>query len=60
MAIRNAEPRSDDEALERLRRKRDQEWELAGLARQDRDYQAEARHTANAKDYQYQISEYLK
>lgn len=35
--------------LEKLQRKRDQEWEMAGLARQDGDAAAEKAHTANAR-----------
>lgn len=58
MAIRNAEPRSNDPVLERLRRKRDQAWDMAGLARQDGDMVDAAKQTAAAKDYQRQINEY--
>lgn len=31
------------------KRKANQEWEMAGLARQDRDTDAADRHTANAR-----------
>lgn len=49
-----------DEQLNRLRRKRDQEWELAGCARQDGDVKDEALHIAKAQDYAKQISAHLK
>lgn len=49
---------SSDE-LERLRRKRDQAWEMAGLARQDGDKDDEKRRTDEAREYQRQIAEYL-
>lgn len=35
--------------LEKLRRKANQHWEMAGLARQDRDTADEQRHTAEAR-----------
>lgn len=50
---------SKDLHLERLRRKRDQSWDLAGCARQDGDKTDEARHTADAREYERQIKEYL-
>ena len=37
---------------DRWSRKADQEWELAGLARQDRDMVAAKRHTERARAYQ--------
>lgn len=39
------------EHLKDLRRKADQEWELAGLARVDGDEADEAIHTAKAREY---------
>lgn len=39
----------------KLRRKADQSWELAGCARQDRDHIDEAKHTANARKYEAEI-----
>ena len=36
---------------ERLRRKEDQAWEMAGLARQDRDMADAARRTQEARDW---------
>lgn len=60
MTYRNKEPVTDDAQLERLKRKRDQEWEMAGLARQDRDEAAAKKHTENARDYSRQIAEYLR
>lgn len=56
---RNAEPRTDDAYLERLKRKRDQAWDMAGNARQDRDTAAEKKYTEEARDYCRQIKEYL-
>lgn len=44
-------------SLEALRRKADQSWEMAGLARQDGDKADEARHTANAREYEAAIGE---
>ena len=40
-----------DQELNRLRRKADQAWELAGCARQDGDKADEARWTAEALEY---------
>lgn len=45
--------------LTQLRRKADQEWEMAGLARQDQDHPDEERHTKKAREYERQIQEYL-
>jgi hypothetical protein len=50
---------SGDVYLDRMRRKRDQAWEMAGLARRDNDKTDEARHTAEARDWERRISEYL-
>lgn len=55
---RNAEPRSDDLNIERLRRKRDQEWDMSGLARVDGDKKDEERHRLKALDYERQLREY--
>ena len=41
--------------LERLRKKADQAWEMAGLARQDRDHADEQRRTLEARGYEEQI-----
>lgn len=49
-----------DQYLERLRRKRDQAWEMAGCARQDGDKADEIRRTEEARDYSRQIKEYLE
>lgn len=59
MRYRNAEPTTDDRHLERLKRKRDQAWDMAGNARTDRDTEAEKKYTAEAQDYCRQIKEYL-
>jgi hypothetical protein len=40
-----------------LRRKADQEWELAGLARADHDPADEAKHTKQAREYERQLRE---
>jgi hypothetical protein len=36
---------------EKLKRKANQSWELAGCARQDNDYVDEAKYTADARKY---------
>lgn len=52
------ENNSDDMlSLEQLRRKRDQAWELAGLARQDGDTADERRWTNRARELQRKIRE---
>jgi hypothetical protein len=56
MTIRNAEPKGNPD-IERLRRKRDQAWEMAGLARQDGDRVDEERRTEEAREYARQIQE---
>ena len=43
--------------IERLRRRANQEWEMAGLARQDGDHAAEAKHTAEARRLDRQARE---
>jgi hypothetical protein len=45
MSIRDARPYND------YRRKANQQWDLAGLARQDGDKKAEAEHTEKAREY---------
>ena len=45
--------------LDRLRRKRDQAWEMAGLARQDGDEKAVAKHHQEAAEFTKQIKELL-
>lgn len=57
MALRNLEPRSDDPKVERLRRKRDQAWEMAGLASQDGDIKDCERRMAEATDYSRKLHE---
>jgi len=44
-------------SVEKLRRKANQAWELAGLARQDHDTTDEARWTQLAKLYDERIKE---
>src|SRR5690606_17289509 len=43
--------------IEQLRRKADQHWELAGLARLDRDFADEARHMRLARELERRIRE---
>jgi hypothetical protein len=43
-----------------LRRKADQEWDMAGLARQDNDMKAAAEHTEKAREYQRQLGELIR
>ena len=50
MAIRTA-PRGW-KGFDPIQRKIDQEWDMAGLARQDGDHEAEKRHTENARRLQ--------
>lgn len=45
--------------IDRLRRKRDQHYELAGMARQDGDLQDNARNLKIAKSIEKRISELL-
>lgn len=40
-----------------LRRKADQHWEMAGLARQDGDHKDAARHTEEARKYEQLLRE---
>lgn len=49
-----------EEACQRLRRKADQEWDMAGLARQDRDPTDEKRHTDKAREYERQLGELVR
>jgi hypothetical protein len=58
VTIKNAEPMGDVQ-LERLRRKRDQAWDMAGLARKDGDEVAEQTRTEEARNYECLIREYL-
>jgi hypothetical protein len=44
-----------DDPRVRLRRKADQHWDMAGLARQDGDLRDAERHTAWARAYEQQI-----
>ena len=46
-----------ESVLDRYRRKRDQAWEMAGLARQDGDKKDEARWIAEAREYERLIGE---
>lgn len=50
----------NDPIAQRLRRKADQAWELAGLARADGDSQDSIKHTEEAREYQQQLSDYIK
>lgn len=55
MALRNKGYPSGDPQRDRLRRKADQEWDMAGLARQDDDHADAERHTDNARDFERQL-----
>lgn len=57
--MKNIEKTSHDPVLDRMVRKRDQAWDMAGLARQDRDKADEKKHTAEAREWGRKISEYL-
>lgn len=50
----------EEMSLETLRRKRDQAWEMAGLARQDGDKADEERHTQSACMYAEAIGERVR
>lgn len=56
MTIRNKEVHEDSKMIS-LRRKADQQWDMAGLARQDNDCDAEIEHTEKARDYERQLGE---
>ena len=45
----------EEMADEQLRRKADQAWEMAGLARQDRDYKDADRRTKEARAYEREL-----
>lgn len=49
-----------DDYQRRLRRKADQHWDMAGLARQDRDTPDEIRHTKEARRLERELIEYNK
>lgn len=61
MAIRDAAldraRKADNGVAERYLRKANQHWDLAGCARQDGDSEAEAQHTALAREYQQLANE---
>jgi hypothetical protein len=63
MAIKNliaGKPVTDyHPQIQRLRRKADQEWDMAGLARQDGDTTAAQRHTENARSFERQLRDLL-
>ncbi len=44
-------------SIEKLRRKADQHWEMAGLARQDNDPKDAENHTTLARRYEARIRE---
>jgi len=48
---------NEEMSLEKLRRKADQEWEMAGLARMDGDTKDEIKHTEAAREYERLIRE---
>lgn len=47
-------------SMEKLRRKRDQAWEIAGCARQDNDRKEEVRYTELATFYARKIGERVR
>ncbi len=51
MAIRDRRPAGANADYDRYRRKSNQEWDMAGLARQDGDAKAAEKHTAAAREY---------
>jgi hypothetical protein len=57
MALRDKGFPSGDPARDRLRRKANQEWDMAGLARQDGDAADAERHTKAAREYERQLRE---
>lgn len=59
MAIRDArlERHRDNDEYQRCMRKANQHWDMAGLARQDRDTADAQRHTDLARDYERQARE---
>lgn len=61
MAIRDADVmrHPGDQELARLRRKANQAWDLAGLARADGDKADEAKHTTEAREWEQKILEHL-
>lgn len=60
MAIRSRLPEGANDEYARLRRKADQQWDMAGLARGDGDTRAAEEHTAKARDYERQAREALR
>jgi hypothetical protein len=58
VAMRQVEIRPEDSwTIEKLRRRADQHWEMAGLARVDRDVEDEVRHTNEARRLEALIRE---
>lgn len=60
MAIKNHVPAGANDEWRRWRRKADQEWDLAGMARQDGDMAACERHTQKAREYSLRAAEALR
>lgn len=59
MAIRNKVPENANEEYHRYRRKADQHWDMAGLARQDGDKSDETRQTNLAREFEAKAKEAL-
>lgn len=59
MAIRNKIPANANDEYKRMRRKADQHWDMAGLARADNDSADEKRHTDLAREYEARAREAL-
>lgn len=52
----STEEKYEEWSDEKLRRKADQAWDMAGLARQDRDTEDEKRRTAEARKYDAELA----
>ena len=52
MTIRNKTPEGANASWEYHRRKADQHWDMAGLARQDGDRTDAERHTSKAREHE--------
>lgn len=57
MPIKNKPMSNPTPEKERLRRKANQHWDMAGLARQDGDTKDAERHTKLARDYERKLGE---
>jgi hypothetical protein len=60
MTIPNKRPENSSPTSDYYRRKADQEWDMAGLARQDGDLKDAEKHTIKAREYEEQYRESLR